>query len=151
MKEILNSVLTINKSETKTHRSLKFIVNEDKKILKLEFDYFPKIVSKVEDIIQAFENHGNSFTSEESNLLKEKFIRGEEKLKNLATLSLYNKSQYIGCAHRHEGKQIIIISQKESTQGFIKAPIEAGQWEIVISFHGVFTDNMKIFLKAYIE
>lgn len=56
MKKILNSTLAINKSETKTHRSIKFVVDKESKVLKLGFDYFPKIVTEAETIINAFEN-----------------------------------------------------------------------------------------------
>lgn len=151
MEKILNSGLIINRSDAKTHRNIKFNIDKEAKILKLEFDYFPKVVKEVDDIINAFENDSCSLTLEEISFYKEKYINGEEDLKNLATLSLYYENEYIGCAHRHVGKQTIVISPQESTVGFINTPIKAGQWEIVISLHAVFVDNMKIFVDAYIE
>lgn len=151
MERILDLTLTVNKSDIKSHKSIKFNIDKEAEILKIEFDYFPKVVKEYEDIINAFENRSSNLSDEEISSLKEKFIRGEEELKNLATLSLYYKDEYIGCAHRHVGKQTIIISSKESTAGFINAPIKAGLWEIVISLHGVFVDNMQIFVKAFIE
>lgn len=151
MEKILNSTLIANKSDAKTHKSIKFNIDKETKILKLEFDYFPKVVEELDDIVNAFENDSCSLTSEETGLIKEKFINREEELKNLATLSLYYENEYIGCAHRHAGKQTIFISSQESTAGFINTPVKVGQWEIVISLHAVFTDNMKISVKVYIE
>lgn len=151
MEKILDLTLTVNKSDIKSHKSIKFNIDKEAEILKIEFDYFPKVVKESEDIVYAFQNRSSNLSHEEISSLKEKFIRGEEELKNLATLSLYSKDEYIGCAHRHLGKQTIIISSKESTAGFIKTPIKPGQWEIVISLHGVFIDNMQIFVKAFTE
>ncbi|WP_041711049.1 hypothetical protein [Clostridium pasteurianum] len=151
MEKILDLALTVNKSDIKSHKSIKFNVDKEAEILKIEFDYLPRVAKELGDIIYAFENRSSNLSHEEISSLKEKFIRGEEELKNLATLSLYYNNKYIGCAHRHIGKQTIIISSKESTAGFINAPIKTGLWEIVISLHGVFTDNMKIFVNAFIE
>jgi hypothetical protein len=148
VEEILNSNIIVNKKDIKTHKKIKFKLDKDAEILKLEFDYFPKVVKDVDDIINAF--NGCSFTEEEVATFKDRFIKGEEELKNLATLSLYYGDEYVGCAHRPSKNETIVISEKESSAGFINTSIKKGQWEIVISLHAVFTDNMKLSIKAYI-
>jgi hypothetical protein len=146
MIEILNKDIIVNKTDMKTHKKVKFEINEEAESLKIDFDFSPKVVLKDEDIINAFKN--SSFTEEERIVLIEKYLKGEEELKNLATLSLYYEDTFIGCAHRQPSD--IVIGQEESSRGFINMPIKKGQWEMIISIHGVFTDEMRISLKASI-
>jgi hypothetical protein len=100
--------------------------------------------------MEAFKDDRCEMTSEEALFFKEKYLNRNEELKNLATFSIYHENEYIGCAHRSLDKQTIIISQEKSSPGFKTTKVNQGQWEIVISFHGINTDNMNISLKAYV-
>lgn len=149
MNNIITSTFTINKIDSKTHKKIEFEVNNETNLLKLEFSYSPSLVYNIEDVLSAFEYPCKTLNEQENNTLKENFISGSDKLKNLVTLSLYYKDKYIGCAHRHSENQIIIISSKDSTPGFINTPITAGKWEIVLSFHAVFVDNILLHVNVY--
>lgn len=139
-----NSIIT--ERNLKTHRNIFFTLNNKEELMKIEFKYSPTIAEDEKNILQAFENGCCSLNEEESKLEREKFLNKQENLKNLITLSLYYEDEYIGCAHRHSGNQTIVISSGVSTDGFIKTPIKAGQWLIVISIHAIYVDNIEICL-----
>lgn len=135
MEEILNWNLKINKGDNKTQIKKSFKVSSKLKKLKIEFSYSNDVVEKEEDIKAAF-------NLKETKILEDKFLQGYSKINNLITMSLYFKETYVGCAHRHDSNQIIIISEFESTPGFIKIPIEEGEWEIVLSVHAAYSDDI---------
>lgn len=135
MEEILNWNLKINKGDNKTQIKKSFRVSSKLKKLKIEFSYGNDVVEKEEDIKAAF-------NLKETKILEDKFLQGYSKINNLITMSLYFKETYVGCAHRHDSNQSIIISEFESTPGFIKIPIEEGEWEIVLSVHAAYSDDI---------
>ena len=150
MKKILDTELLLTKIDEKTHKKMKFNIEEEMTQLKLEFEYSPKTVIEKKYIIEAFKEDRCQMTSEEALFFKDKYLNGNEELKNLVTLSLYHDNEYIGCAHRSLDKQKIIISPEESTPGFKNTRVNQGQWEIVLSIHGLNTNYMNISLKVYV-
>ena len=151
MEKILHKELIIYKVDEKTHKKIKFNIEKEMSNLMLEFEYSPKIVSEKNYIIEAFKEDNCEMTLEEALFYKEKYLNASEELKNLVTVSLYNEEEYIGCAHRSLDKQKIIVSLEESTPGFKNTKVRQGQWEIVLSVHGLNTDKINILLKAYSE
>ena len=149
MKKILDTELLLYKIDENTHKKITFNIEKEMRQLKIEFEYSPKIAIEKKYIIEAFKDERCEMTFEEALFFKEKYLNGDEELKNLATLSLYHENEYIGCAHRSLDKQKIIISSEESTPGFKNTRVNKGQWEIVISMHGLNTDSINISLKAY--
>lgn len=135
MEEILNWNLKINKSDNKTQVRKSFRINSKLQKLKIEFSYSNEFVEKGEDIKAAFD-------LKETRVLEDEFLNGYSKINNLITMSLYCKETYVGCAHRHDSNQNIVISEIESTPGFIKMPIEEGKWQIVLSVHAAYSDNI---------
>lgn len=149
MKKILDTELFVSKIDEKTHKKINFNIEAEMTLMKIDFEYSPNIVIEKKYIIEAFKDDRCEMTSEEALFFKEKYLNENEKLKNLATLSLYHENEYIGCAHRSSDKQIIIISQEESSPGFKNIKVNQGQWQIVISMHGLHS-NMNISLKVYV-
>ncbi|WP_234117567.1 hypothetical protein [Clostridium hydrogenum] len=145
MEEILNWNLKINKGDNKTQIKKSFRVNSGIQKLKIEFSYSNEFVEKKEDIKQAFD-------LKETRILEDEFLKGYNKINNLITMSIYCKETYVGCAHRHDSKQNIVISEFESTPGFIKMPIEDGEWQIILSVHAAYSDNIcvKVLVKEII-
>ncbi|WP_459477424.1 hypothetical protein [Clostridium saccharoperbutylacetonicum] len=149
MKKILDTELFVSKIDEKTHEKIIYYIEEEMTLMRIEFEYSPKTVSEKKYIIEAFNDDRCQMSSEEVLLFKEKYLAGNEELKNLATLSLYYENEYIGCSHKSSDKQTIIISQEESSPGFKNIKVNQGQWKIVISMHGLHS-NMNISLKAYV-
>lgn len=135
MEEILNWNLKINKGDNKTQIKKSFRVSSKLKKLKIELSYSNDVVEKEEDIKAAF-------NLKETKILEDSFLKGYSKINNLITMSLYFKKTYVGCGHRHDSNQSIIISEFESTPGFIKIPIEEGEWEIVLSVHAAYSNDI---------
>lgn len=135
MEEILNWNLKINKGDNKTQIKKSFRVSSKIKKLKIEFSYSKEFVEKGEDIKAAF-------NLRETRILEDEFLNGYNKINNLITMSLYFKETYVGCAHKHDSNQNIVISEIESTPGFIKIPIEEGEWQIVLSVHAAYSDDI---------
>lgn len=150
MEKVLDTKFLLLKTDEKTHKKISF--NIDKKIneLKIEFQYTPKNVIESENIIEAFKEDKCDMNLKEAEFFKDIYLKGEEKLKNLVTLSLYCENEYIGCAHRGLEKQTIIISTKESTLGFNNVMVREGQWDIVLSIHGIHSDKIDISLKVFV-
>ena len=142
MERIYTDKIEINKIDNKTHKKIRFCTDKSYHKLVFEFQYSPKLVDKIEDIEEAF-------NSNELSSLKNSFISSEEKINNLLTLSLYCDDEYIGCAHRHNYVQIIEISESKSTEGFKKTKLGASAWELVISVHAAYSDNIHAVINIY--
>lgn len=149
MEKILDKEFSILKIDEKTHKKILFNIEKEMSELKIEFEYSPKTAIDKNNIMEAFSYDRCEMTSEEALFFKEEYLKGNKKLKNLATLSLYHEDEYMGCAHRDLDKQEIFISTGNSTPGFKADRVKKGQWEIVISIHGLNTDSMNISLRVY--
>lgn len=150
MEKILDKELSISKIDEKTHKKIFFNIEKEMSEIKIEFKYSPNIAIDKNNIMEAFSCDRCEMTSEEALFFKEEYLNGNKKLKNLATLSLYQEDEYMGCAHRGLDKQEIFISAENSTPGFKTSKVKKGQWEIIISIHGLNTDSMNISLRAYV-
>jgi hypothetical protein len=68
---------------------------------------------------------------------------------NLVTVSVYCEDEYIGCAHRHEASQKIILS-KNSTKGFKNIMIKPySKLEIVLSVHAAYSNAIEVRLSVH--
>ena len=143
MSIILKENFTLNNKAHKSHITTKFDLRDKCNRLRIDFKYSPAVVSRKEDIDKAF-------LDTECEPVKESFLE-ESALKNLITVSLYRDEVYVGCAHRHAETQSIIISPKQSTSGFSINALSPSYWEVIMSIHGAYSENIKVELEIYAE
>lgn len=131
MMKVLSVKGKVSEKNNKTNISHGFSVSENAKKLVVKYSYFPK---EVEDEGQALKliNEGLEKYGEKSENPAE-FLP----IRNLLTLSFDENGKYRGACHRHPNKQIIYISDKNSTPGIINKPIEGGEWNAVLNIHFV--------------
>lgn len=148
MERIFKKHFTVSKKDESTHKKINIIIDDEADRLEIKFQYASKVTSSEEDINNSFKKEICEMTEEERIFIKDRYLKGEEILKNLATLSLYHDGDYIGCGHRGCSEEKIIISKEESSPGYKKTSDIKGKWEMIISLHGINTDIMNISLEA---
>lgn len=130
-----NGVLTAD--DNKTNIKLSFDVPDGVKSLRVEYKYNPKYVEDKEksiDMIRAAcEKYGEKIDDYEQYL----------PLANLVTLSFDDENGYRGACHRHPNEQSIFISSTGSTPGIINAPVESGEWSVMLNVHFVGSDKVE--------
>lgn len=62
-------------------------------------------------------------------------------LLNFVTFSLDYEGKYVGCAHRHDPEQVIVISEQGSTRGFFAHKAAKGTWRIVLNIQAVIPEH----------
>jgi hypothetical protein len=58
-------------------------------------------------------------------------------IRNLITVSLYDRSGFRGAGHRHEPEQVITLSLYEASAGFVPGPLVPGRWTVELALHAV--------------
>ncbi len=148
MKGILKRQLTVLKKDESTHKKINITIEDEAERLEIKFRYNPRVTTDENDINNSFKKEICEMTEEERIFLKNRYLNGQEILKNLATLSLYHDGDYIGCGHRGCSEEKIILSKEKSSPGYKKISDIKGKWEMIISLHGINTDIMNISLEA---
>lgn len=133
---------TAGKKDNKTHREYGFTVSEKAESFTLLFSFSPKTVEKEEDLKEAFQNGiGNIDLSPDESL--EMFRKEGFVLTNLLSVALYKGERYLGAAHRHKDMQEYHFTGNSSPDGFLRIGELKGEYRIILSFHGVFTDGLQ--------
>ena len=134
MSLIFEETKTLTPNDTKTNVPLQFYVAEE--LEKMEIEY----------IDDGFEKYA-----------PEPYRKGYKPwyeylpVKNLLTVSLDSPDGYIGCAHRQDSRQTHIISETESSRGFIKTRLPSGLYRITINVHALVTDECTFNIKVFGE
>lgn len=119
----------------KTNLIHRFDVPQGIKLLRIKYEYSPKILEDKEKAIGIIRSSFQKY-DEKPDGSPDEYLP----VKNLVTLSVDGPDGYIGAAHRQADKQEHIISPDFSSCGFIKTPVEAGEWDIVLNVHSVSCD-----------
>ncbi|MDR2091331.1 MAG: hypothetical protein LBP62_06790 [Clostridiales bacterium] len=106
-----------------------------------------------ENQVREAEGRGNRLTGKafggEYSLSVGAFIKKYTPLKNLLTFSLDSPSGvYVGDAHRHDANQVVFVSEKESSPGFLPHKIEKGEWTLTLSVFFVEEKGVKADIRA---
>jgi len=147
---LVNEAITLTPKDRRTNRCFYFDINEEFCRLIIECRYSPK---KLEDtglsrklIYEALNAYYNG-DKEEFETKWHEYMP----IVNHVTFSLDYENEYIGCAHRHDPEQTIIISEGFSSPGFIKRKVEPGRWRAVINIHEILTESVQYHLKMTAE
>lgn len=125
----------ITTDNDKTNLIHKFDMPSGIKALKIKYCYSPKILDDREKAVsiirKCFEKYDEKLIGRPADYLP---------VKNLITLSVDSCGVYRGAAHRQDSTQEHIISSDFSSPGFLKGPVNEGEWDIVLNVHSVSCD-----------
>lgn len=127
-------------SDSKKNFKIKFDAKEEYDYIKIVFDYSPHKEYDKEKcqagINISLENYFQGYSRDYQPIDESKFYP----IKNLITLSITKDEKYLGNAHKHFSHQEIIVSEKETTKGFISPLKITGEYIITINVHLIFTE-----------
>ena len=128
---LFQQILMLTELDNQQHKKIKIFLDQDYEALHIAFSYNPQEVPK-ELALRVIEETLPQYDWEK-NLQAMDFLL----LQNLVTISLAYEGEYLGCRHNKETQQEILISEKESSWGFIPQKVSSGQWEIQLNLHCV--------------
>lgn len=128
---LFQQILMLTELDNQQHKKIKIFLDQDYEALHIAFSYNPQEVPK-ELALRVIEETLPQYDWEK-NLQAMDFLP----LQNLVTMSLAYEGEYLGCRHNKETQQEILISEKESSWGFIPQKVSSGQWEIQLNLHCV--------------
>ena len=120
-----------------SHLSYRFNVPANCAILKIYFEYDPLWEKNPKTMRRALDLAG---------LYQDK-VEENAGFRNLITVSLNDPENFRGAHHYFNTQQEMILSASEASLGFIAGEIQAGQWELILSCHGIFSDEIQATLK----
>lgn len=139
----------IYKERNKSHMTLPIRIGKGSK-LQLTLYYEPKVVIDDEDIRLALKD-GIGGVTDDPKLAYDEVKRLNYPINNLVTISLFKDGNFIGCKHRHDNPMEITIERNNCTPGFIYPQSFTGNYEIVLSFHGIFSPFIDLEFKGEVE
>lgn len=147
--KVLQKQIKLTQEDSCSHMNIPFKVPSDGEFLYVKFSYFPKYLedkeSSFKQLLTNLEHYAPNKTFSEKDL--EEFLP----IKNLLTVSLDSPFGFVGTAHRHTIKQNHTISERKSSNGFLRQKIIKGEWNITISAHLIVTPYVNIDLEVSYE
>lgn len=149
MTTILEKEFLLTEDDHQTNIKIPFVLTRNAEKLMIEFSYTPAFAKgeqakkKIEQALLKFvpENEWKKWGNSSRYL----------PLYNLVTFSLSYEGNYLGARHRKSTNQTIIISENESTKGFIKQKATKGNWEAQLNIHCVATDSIQASMRIKTE
>ncbi|MFA5449668.1 MAG: hypothetical protein WC292_04445 [Clostridia bacterium] len=139
---VLDKSIALTASDTMRHFPLRFSVGAQPSYMRIFFAYTPKVFQDREQSIA---------------LIRECYARynvpcdnpqSELPLNNLITITLDSPKGRVGCAHRHANNAEYMISNSNSSCGFLRTPIFEGEWEIIVSTHCILSKEVNVAIRV---
>jgi hypothetical protein len=114
----------------------------------VEFSYEPKLLEdrdKSRDIIQEALSR---YVLEEELQYKREHWEENYPLQNLITLSFDDAEGFRGAAHRHNPRQLLIISEGFASPGLMPGIIPEGMFKVTLSVHALVTEKCSYSIKV---
>ncbi|MCT2344759.1 CehA/McbA family metallohydrolase [Bacillales bacterium AN1005] len=134
----INSTLT-NKS-TQSHIQHSFFVPEDTDEIYVDFSFDPPHQTDIKE---------NNRLSEEAATYYEAKLSQNELIRNLLTISIDDADGFRGARHYHSPIQHHMLSEFNSTAGFLNKRNPAGLWSVTVSIHALVTESCTYKLRIY--
>ncbi len=131
---LLQKQIIFTTMDHQTHVKVPLFLEKSYQSLTIEWGYDPQIVPDIQARKWIAEALPRYFPGELPKV--ETFLP----LINLLTISIAQEENYVGCRHHKAPAQVIYLSEKESSEGFLPCSITAGQWEIQLNLHSVRSD-----------
>lgn len=136
---------------SKTHISYRFHLAKPGGKLWIHFAYEPKNLEDREQAKAMIYTSINTYTEpnqrERIHAIWENFLP----LKNLITVSVDDPKRHRGAGHRHDSEQVLFISEREASPGFVSGKILEGMWHVTLSLHAIVTESCRYRLQIHQE
>lgn len=140
MEILLQKEIVFTVKDNRTNYCISFETKRDYDHLEFVCEYSPKTISDPElvarEVAQGMEKSG--WTG------RKLFPADMDECKvlmNLVTFSLDYEGEYVGCAHRHDPEQVIVISEHGSSSGFFARKAAKGKWKVVLNVHAAIPEH----------
>lgn len=140
-REIFRQDFKLYHSAHQSHIQYIVDVPEDVESIHIHFNYGPILEKEVNALRRALNKEG----------LSPDQLEEDEGFRNLLTLSVNDSKGFRGAHHYFNDQQEIILSDKDSSLGFIDREVMAGRYEIIVSAHGLFSDFIEGSIRVEIE
>ncbi|MBG9979605.1 CehA/McbA family metallohydrolase [Facklamia sp. DSM 111018] len=132
-KQLFKQDFVLYQSSHQSHITYEFYLPAAVDQLEIRFTYDPLVESNYDHLIPCFEREG---------IARDKLQKGDA-FRNLLTLSVNDPERFRGAHHYFNQEQEIRIGEQEASLGFVEGPLLAGNWQVVISCHGLFSPELK--------
>lgn len=124
---------TLYQSCHQSHMTCEFYVPKGTDHLSIHFHYAPLLEADYQTLVFPFIREGLAL-----DLLKE-----GDGYRNLLTLSVNDPTGFRGAHHYFNTNQVIEIGPDTTSLGFLKGEVQTGNWQVILSCHGLFSEEVK--------
>ncbi len=144
--KIFSEQLRISPSDDKTHIKISFDVPGGLKCLTVRTAYSPKYEYDEARCAELIDRGLESQDVARPLELEEK--RRCVPLANHIAWSLDDGEKHLGTEHRHAPDQTHVISERYSSNGFMRTPVKSGKWTLTASINGIVTKYTDIIIEV---
>ena len=132
-RQLFKQDFILYQSSHQSHIHYEFFVPKGTEELIIHFEYGPLVEDHYEDLLPTFEREGIGL----------EHLQAGDSFRNLITLSLNDPKQFRGAHHYFNLNQTISLNSTEASQGFVAGEIHPGNWQVILSCHGIFSNQVK--------
>lgn len=140
MEILLQKEFVFHPEDDRTNRIISFETERDYDHLEFVCEYSPKTISDP-DLVAREVQKGMDKNGWTGRKLFPADMDECKVLMNFVTFSLDHEGEYVGCAHRHDPEQIIVISEQGSSRGFFAHKAAKGNWRIVLNVQAAIPEH----------
>jgi len=140
MEILLQKEFVFHPEDDRTNRIISFETERDYDHLEFVCEYSPKTISDP-DLVAREVQKGMDKSGWTGRELFPADIDECKVLMNFVTFSLDHEGEYVGCAHRHDPEQVIVISKRGSSRGFFAHKAAKGNWRIVLNVQAAIPEH----------
>lgn len=130
--------LILDQTAHQSHIRCEFYLPAGTDKLRIEFGYGPFDEGDPSVLTPAFEREGLSIDC----------LHQGDRFRNLLTLSLNDPNQFRGAHHYFSQDQVIELSSGQASLGFVAGELPEGNWQVIISCHGIFSKQVEANLQV---
>ena len=140
MEILLQKEFVFQPEDDRTNRIISFETERDYDHLEFVCEYSPKTISDP-DLVAREVQKGMDKNGWTGRKLFPADMDECKVLMNFVTFSLDHEGEYVGCAHRHDPEQVIVISEQGSSRGFFAHKAAKGNWRIVLNVQAAIPEH----------
>ena len=140
MEILLQKEFVFHPEDDRTNRIISFETERDYDHLEFVCEYSPKTISDP-DLVAREVQKGMDKNGWTGRKLFPADMDECKVLMNFVTFSLDHEGEYVGCAHRHDPEQVIVISEQGSSRGFFAHKAAKGNWRIVLNVQAAIPEH----------
>lgn len=135
---IINEKINFTTNDLSTHKNYNFYLDEDYKELHIDFNYSPLDVGRKISETECVKAIMKYVPAEVRSYELLEYARNTN-IQNFITVSVVHNKKYLGCRHNKESHKKILISENNSSLGYIKHKIAKGDYTVSLNCHIICT------------